>query len=312
MSAKTTLETLKAYLFITLGCLIYCLAWTQIFEPNGLVSGGISGLCLVIQYATGFPLAFSYGIFNAILLLAAFLILGRSFGIRTIYALITITLLFEFLPSLNLPQLGVGALSLNDKILLPVIASLIEAIGIAMMIKFNASSGGTDIIALIINKFWPVSLGKVYVMFDILIIASVMLVDGKTLDVMVYGYIAVIVFSTSLDFILLGSKSSVQIMVFSEKYTQIADYINKQMDRGVTALDAVGWYSGKAKKVLLIVVRRSEMSMLTDKIKEVDPKAFVTVAPVNSVFGEGFEEIKNGLKLKKRTNEVAKNDQQAS
>lgn len=295
MTVSKVFDTVKAYLLITFGCLIYCLAWTQIFEPNGLVSGGITGLCVVIEYGTGFPLYISYAIFNAVLLLLAFLILGRSFGIRTIFALAMITLLFDVLPMLHIPTM-----ELKDRILMPVIASLIEAIGVSIMIKYNGSSGGTDIIALIINKFWPISLGKVYIALDILIIASVMLVPGKTIDEMIYGYLAVIVFSFSLDAITLGRKSSVQIMVFSERYKQIADYINKQMDRGVTALDAVGWYSGAAKKVLLIIVRRSEMSMLTDKIKEVDPKAFVTVAPVNSVFGEGFEEIKNGLKLKKK------------
>lgn len=294
MTASKFFEVLKAYVLITLGCLIYSLAWTQIFEPNGLVSGGITGLCVVIEYGTGFPLYISYAIFNVVLLLLAFVILGKSFGIRTIYALVVITIFFDFLPVLNIPTL-----ELKDRILLPVIASLLEAIGVSMMIKYNASSGGTDIIALIINKFWPISLGKVYIILDVLIIASIMLVPGKSIDEMVYGYIAVIVFSTSLDFITLGSKQSVQLMVFSNNYVQIADYINKQMDRGVTALDAVGWYSGEAKKVLLIVVRRSEVGILADKIKEVDPRAFVTVAPVNSVFGEGFEEIKSGLKLKK-------------
>lgn len=297
MTFSKIIDTAKAYLIITLGCLIYCLAWTQIFEPNGLVSGGITGLCVVIEYGTGFPLYISYAIFNAVLLLLAFLVLGHSFGIRTIFALVIITLFFDVLPRLGLP-----VLELQDRILLPVIASLLEAIGIAMMIKYNGSSGGTDIIALILNKFWPISLGKVYMILDVLIIASVMLVPGKSIDEMIYGYLAVIVFSTSLDYITLGSKSSVQLMVFSEKYAQIADYINKKMDRGVTALDAVGWYSGQAKKVLLIVVRRSEVSVLTDKIKEVDPRAFVTVAPVNSVFGEGFEQIKNGFKLKKSSN----------
>jgi len=302
MTATKFFEGLKAYLLITLGCLIYCLAWTQIFEPNGLVSGGITGLCVVIEYGTGFPLYISYGIFNVILLLLAFVILGKSFGIRTIYALLIITLFFDILPLLGLPSLV-----LKDKILLPVIASLLEAVGVSMMIKYNSSSGGTDIIALIINKFWPVSLGKVYIFLDIVIIASVMLVPGKTIDEMIYGYLAVIVFSTSLDFITLGSKQSVQLMVFSDKYVQIADYINKQMDRGVTALDAIGWYSGEAKKVLLIVVRRSEVGILADKIKEVDSHAFVTVAPVNSVFGEGFEEIKSGIKFKKRTKDDKEN-----
>lgn len=286
------------YFILALGCLIYCAAWTQVFVPNGIVSGGITGLCTVIQYGTGFPLYISYAIANVVLLVIAFAVLGRSFGIRTIYALLVCTLFFEVLPILNLPTL-----QLKDGILNPVIASFLEAVGISMLIAYGGSSGGTDIIAMIINKFWPVTLGKVYMILDILIIASIMLVPGKTIDDVMYGYIAVIVFSVSLDYIIIGRKASVQIMVFSEHYREIADYINKTMDRGVTVLHATGWYSQKDKDVLLILVRNSEMHDLTHKIKEVDPRAFVSVSPVSGVYGEGFEEIKSGFRRKKKQNE---------
>lgn len=294
-STKKIIKTLWAYVALTLGCLIYCSAWTQIFIPNGIVSGGITGMCTVIQYGTGFPMYLSYGIFNALLLIAAFIILGRSFGIRTIYALAMITFFLDILPQFNLPPL-----ILKDGIMIPVIASLMEAIGISILLSYGGSSGGTDIIAMIINKFWTISLGRVYMILDIVIIASIMLVPGKTIDDMIYGYLAVIVFSLGLDYIMLGRKSSVQVMVFSEHYSEIADYINKKLDRGVTALNAVGWYSQKDKKVLLILVRRSEMNEVTDRIKKVDPKAFVAVTPVSSVYGEGFEQIKNGIRFKKK------------
>lgn len=295
MTPKSIFKTIKAYLFITLGSLVYCLAWTQIFMPNGIASGGVTGLCTVIEYGTGFPMAWSYGIFNVFLLMVGFAVLGKSFGIRTVYALLVITLFLDLLPQLNLP-----VLQLKDAFLNPVIASFCEAIGISVLIHYGGSSGGTDIIALIVNKFWTVTLGKVYMILDIIIIASIMLVPGKSVDDMVYGYLAVIVFSLSLDFIMLGRKSSVQILVFSEHYAAIADYINKEMDRGVTVLNATGWYSQQERNILLILVRRAEMSRITDKIKEVDPKAFVAVTPVSGVYGEGFEQIKNGLKRKKK------------
>lgn len=296
MNAKSLLKLIADYGMIVQGCLIYCMAWTQIFMPNGIASGGITGLCTVLEYGTGFPMAWSYGIINVGLLIVGFMILGRAFGIRTIFALVVITLFLDILPMMDLP-----ALKLHDSFLNPVIASFMEAIGISILLHYGGSSGGTDIIALIVNKFWTVTLGKVYMILDILIIASIMLVPGKTVDDMVYGYIAVIVFSLSLDFIMLGRKSSVQLLVFSEHYAKIADYINKELDRGVTALNATGWFSQKQKNVLLILVRRTELSQITDKIKEVDPKAFVTVTQVSSVYGEGFEQIKNGLKRKKKS-----------
>lgn len=289
------LELLKIYFLLTLGCFIYALAWTQVFVPNGLVSGGITGLCTVIQYGTGFPMYLSYGIFNLILLILGFLILGKSFGIRTIYALAVITLFLDLVPLLNLPPLF-----LKEGILIPIIASFMEAIGIVILINYGGSSGGTDIIAMIINKFTPVSMGRVYMVLDIAIIASIMLVPGKTIDDMIYGYIAVIVFSLSLDYIILGRKSSVQVIIFSDKYEEIADFINNTMDRGVTALNAVGWYSRSDKKVLLILIRKRELGTLTENVKKIDPKAFVSIASVASVYGEGFEEIKAGFKIKKR------------
>lgn len=294
---KVTLRALRIfrdYVFITFGCLVYCMAWTQIFVPNGIISGGITGLCTVIQYGTGFHMAYSYAIANVLLLVLGFLVLGKSFGFRTIYALIVISIMLDVLPLMGLPTL-----ELKEGVLNPMIAAMVEAIGISILLDKGSSSGGTDIIALILNKYWPITPGTVYMVLDILIIASLLLVPGKTVDDMVYGYIAVIVFSLGLDYILIGRKSSVQIMVFSEKYAEIADYINKAMDRGVTALNAVGWYSQSEKKVLLILVRRSEMSLVTNKIKRVDPKAFVAVTPVKDVYGEGFEEIKTGIKIKK-------------
>lgn len=300
MSNRKILKTVWDYVVITLACMFYCSAWTQVFMPNGIASGGITGLCTIIQYGTGFPMYISYGIINVVLLVLAFLILGRTFGIRTIYAMAAITLFMDILPMLDLPVL---VLKEGNGLLVPVIASLMEAFSIAIMINYGSSSGGTDIIALILNKYLPVSLGQVYVVTDLVIIASIMLIPGKTIDDMLYGYLAVIVFSFGLDYIMLGRKSSVQIIVFSDHYAEIADYINKKLDRGVTALNAIGWYSQKDKKVLLILVRRSEMPQITDKIKKVDPRAFVAVTPVSSVYGEGFEEIKTSLKLKRKQDE---------
>ena len=295
MSGSKFLKTAWVYLLLTFACAFYAIAWTQVFIPNGLVSGGITGLCTVIQYGTGVPLYLTYGLINVALLVIAFIVLGHTFGIRTIYALVMITVFLDLFPHLALP-----ALVLKDGVLIPIIAAFMEAFAIAILINNGGSSGGTDIIAMIINKFWPVSLGRVYMVADILIIASIMLVPGKTIDDMVYGYIAVIVFSVSLDFILLGRKSTVQILVFSEHYSEIADYITSDLHRGVTALNAVGWYSGKDKKVLMILVRKAEVSQVTDRIKKVDPKAFVAVAPMSAVYGEGFEEIKSGLKIGKK------------
>ena len=153
------------------------------------------------------------------------------------------------------------------------------------------------------NKFWPLSPGKVYLYSDVFIIASVLLIPGKTFEDMIYGYIAMITFSFMLDFVLLGSKSTVQVLVFTQKYEQMADYIMKNMRRGVTVLKAVGWYTRTEKNVLLILVRKSQMPELSKGIKAIDDKAFVSVSPASSVYGEGFDELKTGIPKKAKLNQ---------
>ena len=188
----------------------------------------------------------------------------------------------------------------DEKLLAALIGAAMEAVGLGIVLLRGGSSGGTDIIAMIINKYWPVSPGKVYLYTDVFIIASLIFIPDKTLIDVVYAYIIMLGFSFGIDFVLLGNKSSVQILVFSSKYEQIADHIINDVHRGVTALQSVGWYSQKESKVLLIVSRKYQMNEVIKEIKEIDPKAFVSVSTAMSVYGEGFEEVKTGFKVNKK------------
>ena len=273
------------YLMMSLGGIVFCLAWEAFLIPNGIASGGLTGLCTIVQFATGFPVAISYIILNIFLLGVAFLVLGKGFGFKTIYCILFTTLMFEILPHME--------------VLIPIIGGLIEAVGVGWIMLRGGSTGGTDVIALILNKFWPVSPGRVYMITDLFIIASVLLIPGKTLEDMIYGYLAMLSFSFFLDFLLLGSKATIQVLVFSQRYQEIADYITHTMHRGVTALDSLGWFSKSEGKVLLIVVRKSQMTELTRAIKEIDSKAFVSISSATGVYGEGFEEMKAGFQRKK-------------
>ena len=174
-----------------------------------------------------------------------------------------------------------------------------EAVGLGLVLLRGGSAGVTDIIAMIINKYWPVSPGRVYLYTDIFIIASLFLLPDKGLIDVVYAYIIMLGFSFGIDFVLLGNKSSVQILVFSQKYKQIADHIINDVHRGVTALQSVGWYSQKESKVLLIIARKHQMNDVVNAVKAIDKNAFISVSTAKSVYGEGFEEVKSGLKLKK-------------
>jgi uncharacterized membrane-anchored protein YitT (DUF2179 family) len=150
-----------------------------------------------------------------------------------------------------------------------------------------------------INKYWPVSPGKVYLYSDMLIISLLLLVPEKGLVDLIYAFVVMLGFSFGVDFVLLGNKSSVQILVFSSKYEEIADHIIHQVHRGVTAIQSVGWYSQQESKVLLIISRKHQMNEVVNEIKNIDRKAFISVSTAMSVFGEGFEEVKTGINIKK-------------
>ncbi len=290
---KRILSIVADYSILTFGIILYCMGWTSFLIPGGIASGGGTGLCTIIYFATGLPVSYSFFVLNAFLLILGILALGKSFGFKTIYAIVMSTLLFEFLPKLPL------VVTFDDRLITAIVGGLVEAIGIGIVLIRGGSTGGTDILAMIINKYWPISPGKVYLYSDLFIIASVLLIPDKTVNDMIYGYVTMVTFSVTVDFVLLGRKSTVQILVFSSKYREIADYMIKEMDRGVTALNSVGWYSGEESKVLLVIAMKNQLYPIVSAIKKLDSKAFVSVSSATSVYGEGFEEIKTGINLKK-------------
>ncbi len=305
MKSNKILTTLLDYLIITAGSLIFCLAWTSFLIPNGLASGGLTGLCTILQYGTGLPVGISYPVLNVVLLIMGFLVLGKAFGIKTIYVIALTSVLFDVLPKFD--QLVV---MMDEKLLVALVGAAMESIGIGVIMLRGGSTGGTDIIAMMINKFWPISTGRVYLITDFMIIVSMLFVPDKGIVDLIYAYIVCIGFSLGIDFVLLGNKSTVQILVFSSKYNEIADHVISSVGRGVTALQSMGWYSRKEGKVLLIVARKSEMNNILNEVRNIDRKAFISVSSAMSVFGEGFEEVKTGVSMKKKNQieETSKNE----
>ncbi|MGM9742221.1 MAG: YitT family protein [Candidatus Cryptobacteroides sp.] len=302
-SRNKYLSVLWDYVVVTIGTFFYCIAWDCFMIPNNIASGGLTGACTIIQFATGglIPLSYSFFVLNVLLLITGAVVLGKGFGIKTVYAVLLSTVLFRILPTFDFIQAVPGNfLYVDNRLLIPIMGGIIEAVGLGLILQRGGSTGGTDVIVMIINKFWPVSPGKVYLYSDLVIIASILLIPDKTFEDMIYGYVAMVTFSFMVDFVLLGGKSTLQVMVFSEKYEQIADYIIYKMDRGVTALKAVGWYTRKDRNVLLILVRKSQLHDLCKAIKELDEKAFVSVSPASSVYGEGFDELKAGISRRKK------------
>ena len=292
------------FIILTIACFIFAMAWEGFMIPNGMSAGGMRGLCTVVQYATGglIPAQYSYFAINVILIVVAVIAMGIGFGFKTIYCIVVSSLAMEVIASVPEIHSVMGQFFyVRETLLIPIIAGLLEAVGLGLVLRYGASTGGTDIVALMVNKYWPVSLSKVFLISDIVIVALLLFLPDKSFTDMVYGLVEIITFSALIDYVVGGNKSSYQLLVFSDHYADIADHIINNMDRGVTVLSAQGWYTKKEKNVLLILINRKQLPSLTKVIKEVDPRAFMSVSSTNNVYGEGFEEIKTGIKRKNKS-----------
>lgn len=295
MKQSKILKTLFEYFVITLGIAMYTFAWQAFMIPKGFFSGGVTGIATVLNFATGgdgvtggIPIPATYLVLNILLLGVGFFVLGTKFGFKTIYAIIMASIFLKVFE-------GVWVSPIQEDFLNALIGGAISGAGIALTFLVGGSTGGTDIVALVIRKYFNITEGKVYLIVELLIISSIILVPGKGLQEMVYGYLTIIAFSTALDYIMVGSRSTVQILVFSKCADEIADML-LGMGRGVTAVPSVGWYSKQDGKVLIVVVKKNQMPEITRKVKELDEHVFISVCSATEVFGQGFEEVKTGVK----------------
>lgn len=279
---------LRAYLIMTLGLMMYSFAWTELLLPAEVIGGGGGGIGAIVYYLTGIPMGVTYLVFNAILLTLGFWILGPKFGAKTIYGILVNSLALYVMQQTLPPDLmGLH----GDKFLSAILGGGIAGAGVGLCFSVGGSSGGTDILAMIINKYRNISLGKLIILMDVVIVGCSYFVSWD-LGSVVYGYVTMFTLGTAIDWVLSGSKASSQIMVFSSKYEEIAERVIHDVNRGVTILDATGAYSKTPQKVALIICRRGEASAVYRIIKEIDPKAFITQASVMGVFGEGFDVLK--------------------
>lgn len=295
-TTKKILQEVKAYFIITLGLLCYTGGWSIFLLPNNLVGGGVSGIGAVIQYITGIPVSYSFFFINLILLLIALKILGKGFGIKTVFAIIVASLAYEVWPII-IPQEFIDQMSSNGNLLCTIIGGVMSGVGIGITFNQGGSTGGTDIVVLMINKYYNISPGRLLLLIDIFIVASSLLVPtdqgiGARMATLVYGYILIFVCGSALDMFISGTKQSVQLIIFSKKYEEIADRITGELHRGVTVLDGTGWFTKKEGKILLVITRKTETSFIMRIIREVDKDAFLSMGAVSGVYGQGFDQIR--------------------
>ncbi|NMB72176.1 MAG: YitT family protein [Bacteroidales bacterium] len=275
----------KAYLIITLGLLVNALGWVLFLIPADITGGGVSGIAAIIYFATGFPMGVSYLAINVILILIAIRLLGASFGVKTIYSVVVLSVLFSVLQGLLKHPI------VHDDFMATVIGGFMAGAGVGIVFTQGGSTGGTDIIAMIVNRYRNMSPGSVILLCDIFIISSSFLVF-RSIEKVVFGFVVMAVTAYTIDIVISGARQSYQLFIFSKRYEQIAERIAREVHRGVTIVNGQGWYTKDDQKVLLVLVRKHEVNDVFRIIRQVDPKAFMSLAEVMGVYGEGFDRIR--------------------
>ena len=286
-SKQGVIRETKDYLMIALGMILYGIGWTLFLLPNDITTGGVPGIASIVYFATGFPVQYTYFAINAVLLMVSLKVLGFRFSLKTIFGVFTLTFFLSVIQ-----KLPANVTLLHDQ---PFMACVLGASfcgsGIGIAFSANGSTGGTDIIAAIVNKYKNISFAKMMMYIDFLIIAC-SYVLFHSVEKMIFGYVVMGVMSYTMDMLINGKRQSVQILVLSDKYEEIATHVNNDIRRGVTVIAGMGWYSKQPKKVLMILAKRNESVKIFRLIKSIDPKAFISQSNVVGVYGEGFDKIK--------------------
>ena len=275
------------YLFIFMGTGIMALAIQCIFEPIGLVTGGFSGIAIIIRKMTagivegGVPLWLTNLALNVPVFIAALIIKGRKFLGRTVIGTVLLSFWLYVIPQVDLTQ--------GDYMLSSVFGGVITGIGIGFVLLAKATTGGTDMVSALIQKYVRhYSVVQILQVIDGMVVLAGLYVFG--LKPALYAIVAIFITSKVSDALMEGMKYSKAAFIITDCYKEIADAIMTQLDRGLTGLDATGMYSGDKKTVLYCVVSKKEIVELKDIVAKIDPKAFVIVTHAREVFGEGFLE----------------------
>lgn len=299
LSKDYLMREVKDYLGIIFGTGLYSCGVALFMLPYGLTSGGVTGICSIIYYATGIEVENTYLLFNIMLLFVAAKLLGFRFCIKTAWGVGSVTVwlwiwqrIIEDPATHQLPQL-VG----TEMFMACVLGAILEGIGLSFCFDNNGSTGGSDIVAACVNKYKDVSLGQVIMLLDIIIISSSYFVFHDWNRV-IFGFVLLIVASMTLDYMMRRAHQAVEFKIFSRNYSKIANAII-EADFGVTVLEGKGWYTQTERKVLICICSKRYKEIIMRAIKTVDPNAFVSVSYVREVYGEGFGTMKTKIKGQK-------------
>ena len=279
----------KDFFFLTFGILLYSFGYTAFVLPEQVVMGGVAGISALLFYAFGFPAGISIWVLNVIMLIIAFKALSKQFIVRTIIGVSIMSVFVGVLQPLfqAYPIITAG----EDKFMHVLIGGAMAGAGLGLVFSHNGSTGGTDIIIALLNKYFNMSFGRAMQFIDITIISSSYLLFHST-ETIVYGIAFTLIASYVCDYVINGSRQTVQFIIISKEYQKIADKINKNAHRGVTVVEGKGWYSKKEVDILIVLARKYESQDIFHYIKDIDPNAMVSQTFCHGVFGEGFDKMK--------------------
>ena len=286
---KLKRQGLKDLVFICLGILLYSFGYTAFILPDQIVMGGASGIAALLYYGFKIPPAISIWSINIIMVLIAFRTLGRQFTVRTV---IGVTILSAMIGALQpvfeaYPMVTAG----EDKFMHLLIGSVLCGAGLGIVFSHNGSTGGTDILIAMLNKYLHMNFGRAIQLIDTCIIGSSYLLF-HSMEPIVYGIAFTIIYSYVCDYVVNGSRQTMQFIIISKKYEQIADMINNKIHRGVTVIPGKGWYSKRDVDILIVLARKYESHGILSTIKIIDPEAIVSQTFCHGVFGEGFDTLR--------------------
>ena len=303
MTKQDLIYEVRDYFNITLGLMLYTLGFTVFLLPYEIVTGGIAGISAIVFYSTGFPVQYTFFIINAALIILALKTLGWKFLTKTLYATFMLTFMLELAQEIVVQPDGTfyKLLGEGNDFMSLVIGCIITGTALAVVFLNNGSTGGTDIVAAVVNKFHNISLGKALIMVDFCIIGSCLFIDSfGAIDLrfrkVVFGLCTMLIECLMLDYVMYWQRQSVQFMIFSKKYQEIAFAISRKTDHTLTILDGHGFWTGRPTKVLCLLAKKRESVQIFRIVKQIDPNAFVSQSSVIGVYGEGFDEMKVKVK----------------
>lgn len=292
---KEVLAEAKRYIIITLALFTMCLGWTAFLIPNHLMGGGVSGIATLIYWATNGAVSTGISVFviNAVLLAIALKVIGVGFGIKTGYSIVMASVFMSLLQHFITDPMLAGEMELfvSDHFLAAILGGGLAGLSIGVAFTQGGSTGGTDIIAMMFNKWFNISQGRIILICDIVIISCGFLV-GNTISDFIYSFVVLGVCSYCIDLVLTGNKQSVQAFIFTSEPEKVADRITNEMQRGVTVINGTGWYTKHEGPILMVVAHKRESQQILRIVKDEDPKAFMTMNTVMGAYGKGFEQIR--------------------